>query len=178
MQKIPPSIPGEVWSDIQGFSRYAVSNYGHIWNMIFDRPMSPSKSTTGHQKISLIDDEGVRRDRGVALLVAEAFVDPPNYMCTEVIIKDGDVWNAAANNLAWRPPRVAYLYARQMRTEQPLHYHNLPVRNLNTGAVYKNIIQAGVTEGMLFEDIFSSCNNKWRVGVYGHTYEIVKKSII
>lgn len=160
----------ELWVDIPNFRRYQVSNLGHIWNVVFKRPMKPSRTQAGHLKISLIDDDGVRRHVGVARLVAQAFVEPPNYLCTEVILLDGDLFNVAAYNLAWRGPRTAYLYARQMHNEQPDAMYVLGVRNLTTGATYKNIIEAGTTEGLLFWEILLSCHDQRKVPPFGYTY--------
>ena len=176
MSKQPLSLPGEIWSEIEGFSRYAISNYGHIWNLIFGRPMSPTRTHRGHLKISLIGDDGVRHVVTVARLVAEAFVQPPNYLCTDVVLLDGDLMNVSSYNVVWRPPRTAFLYARQLKTAQPSYVHNLAVLNMTTGEKYKNIFEAGTKEGVLFRDIFASCNDpsqQTRVPPFGHKYVIL-----
>lgn len=165
----------ELWKDIPNFSRYQISNYGRVWNVVFKMPMKTSKTQAGNIKISLIDDENNRRSMSVALLVAELFVERPNDRCVDIILIDGDLSNVAAYNLAWRSRRGAYLYTRQMRTEQPIYFYNLKIRNNTTGREYKNIIEAGVTEGLLFQDIWESTYNGKRVFPYGHTYEIISR---
>lgn len=177
----------EHWADIPNFARYQISSYGQVWNRVFERFMKPSIMTTGQLKVSLIDDQEVRRSLSVAVLVAQAFVDPPEPRCREVILLDGDLTNVAAYNLRWRTLRQAYLYARQMRTQPKVPWINLPIRNQVTGAVYKNVVECGITEGLLFDEIWKSTykgvhdremdNYKGTpVYPYGHTYEIIPYS--
>lgn len=165
----------EVWADIPNFGRYKISNLGRVWNSIFRIPMKTSRQQDGHIKISLIDDGGVRRSVSVHVLVAEAFVERPYAACSEVVVLDGDLMNVAAYNLAWRSPRTAYMYARQMRTHQPDVYYNRQVRNKQTGVVYKNVVDSGVNDGVEFHEIWMSCHDERRVAPYGHTYEFVQR---
>src|SRR5688572_2862272 len=130
----------EEWRPIQNFSRYLISNYGRVWNRIFEMMMKtsrarPNKTTQGegYVKISLIGDDEVRHTLSVAVLVAQAFVDPPNPRSCEVILLDGDLGNVAASNLAWRTPRQAWLYRRQMVNSWKPNWTNLPVLNQTTG---------------------------------------------
>lgn len=169
-------IEQEIWADIPGFPRYAVSSQGRIYNKIFESMMKPSISTAqGNLKISLIDEDEIRRAMGVAHLVANAFVERPNYLCTEVILRDGNLSNVAASNLAWRGPRTAYLYARQMRSK-PKAVYNVPVRNLVTGAEYETIIQAGIVEGLIWQEIWESTYTvpKQPVPPFFYTYEVIR----
>ncbi len=168
-------IEQEQWADIPGFPRYAVSSLGRIYNKIFESYMSPSSSTKqGHLKISLIDEFNDRRAMGVAYLVANAFVPRPNYLCKEVIILDGDLSNVAARNLAWRGPRTAYLYGQQLR-RQPKAVYNLPVRNIDTGAEYETIVQAGMADGVLFQEIWESTYTGKPVPPFHHRYEVIHR---
>lgn len=169
--------------DIPGFSRYQVSDQGEVWNKVYQRIMRPSIANRyGHLKVSLIDDNGVRRSVGVARLVAEVFVEPPNYLCTEIIHLDGNPANVWAHNLAWRSPRTAYLFARQETLPKKAPWYNLSVRNIETGVVYPNIIECGKAEGVVYQEVWESINSGLfgrppdrRVPPYGHTYELVKR---
>lgn len=168
-------IDEEVFADIFGFPRYAVSSHGRIYNKVFEKFMSPSRrAPDGQLKISLIDENEIRHSLSVAYLVAEAFVERPNYLCTEVIVLDGNYHNMMANNLAWRGPRTAYLYARQMKFEPRKIYINLPVRNCNTGVEYENIVRAGITEGLIWDEIWESTYKGTPVPPFGYTYEIIR----
>lgn len=179
----------EYVADIPGFSRYVVSSHGEIYNRRFKRLMRQTVTRNpGYDreflKISLIDDDDVRRTLTVAPLVARAFVRPPSYLCTEVIHLDGNTRNVWAYNLAWRAPRTAYMFARQETLPKKAPWFNLAVRNQQTGVVYANIIECGRKEGLVFQDIWESVNSNLFPGYqdqrmvppYGHTYEIVRKS--
>lgn len=150
----------EVWKPISEFPNYEISNFGLIYNKRRGTIMRASRTNYGHTKITLLSDwDGERYTRSVAQLVAEAFVEPPTPLCSQVVVLDGNLENVAAENLVWRPPGFAWRYSHQLRTPQPNHYKNLPVINLVTGAIYESIIEAGMSEGLLFDDIWKSTYN-------------------
>lgn len=166
----------ELWQEIPEFSNYMISNLGNVYNIKHKHVMRTSRTQHGHVKITLKDDySDDRYCRSVARMVAQAFVEAPNHMCDEVIVLDGDFSNVAAINLAWRPYWYAYKYTRQMKTVQPVPFQNLAVRNTTTGYVYNSIIEAGVTEGLLFEDIWRSTHSEARLFPYGHAFEIIDR---
>lgn len=147
----------EEWKDIPEFSEYMISNLGNVYNKRLGSLMSVSQTGHGHMKITLKSDWGPERcTRSVALLVAEAFVEKPNFMCDQLVVLDGDFSYVSAENLAWRPRWFAWKYTRQLKVPQPRHYENLPVLNVVTNAKYSSIIEAGTTEGLLFETIWES----------------------
>lgn len=146
----------EVWETIPEFTNYQVSNLGRVYSILRDHVMRTSRSF-GHVKISLKSDyDDKRYTRSVAQLVGEAFVEPQNDRCTHVMLLDGDLDNVRASNIIWRPRWYAWKYAHQLKVEQPVHYHNLAVINVMTGVVYDSIIECGMTEGLLFHDIWRS----------------------
>lgn len=163
----------ERWVTIPGFERYEISDLGNIYNTRYRQPMRISRSQHGHTKITLTAEDGSRHDRSVAKLVAEAFVAAPNRNCDHLMILDGDLGNVAAYNLAWRPRSFAWSYTHQLRVPQPIHYHNLRVLNVTQQIEYKSIIEAGMAEGLLFDDIWRSTYMGSRVYPYGFVYEIV-----
>lgn len=146
---------GEEWREIDGFPRYMISSEGRIFNKISNRYMSASVNNYGHPKISLLTPNS-RKDRSVALLVAKAFVEPPNHLCDRIIYLNGDLTDYRAENLAWRPRGFAWNYSRQLKREQPAWVRNLPVVNTMTNVKYQNIIEAGMAEGLLFDHIWHS----------------------
>jgi hypothetical protein len=156
------TYPEEVWVEIPEFPEYLVSSYGQIARKGASRVMSIHYTNHGHAKINF-SCYGQRRTRSVALLVAQAFVVPPNENCTAVVQLDGDQTNLFAWNLVWRPEGMAWKYHHQFKVHPPLHYMNLPIMNTMTNVVYKNVVEAAVAEGLLFEDI-------WRAA---HTGEVL-----
>lgn len=173
--------PREIWTQIPEFPIYSVSNQGRIRNDTTKRIMSPTPSTmAGHMKISLLDDHSdMRRTVSVAMLVAKAYVPVPDQFSNGVIVLNGKLWDLRADNLKWRPRWYAWKYRRQLLTPQPLAYQNLRVRNISNGQRYLSIIRCGMTEGVLFDDIWRSCNiklpNKPKIYPFGHMYEVIQR---
>lgn len=163
----------EVWKNIPEFTNYDVSNLGRIYNRSRDMIMKTSPTNFGHRKITLQSDWDRRRyTRSVALLVAEAFCKPPNVLCDRLVVLDGDFNNVEAKNLAWRPKRFAWKYTHQLKVRQPIYYENLPVVNVTENVEYRNIIQAGMLEGLLFDDIWESTYTGRRVYPTGAVFEV------
>lgn len=147
----------EDWKIIPEFPDYKISNYGRVYNIHRGHEMRTSLNNFGHMKISLLSlRDGQRYTRSVAQMVAEAFLEPYNFLCDHVLVKDGDFAHVSAENLTWRPRWFVWKYSHQLKTEQPLHYHNLQVVNVLTGDKYNSIIEAGIMEGLLFDDIWKS----------------------
>lgn len=163
----------ELWRNILEFPLYDVSNHGRICNNRNERIMSISYTATGHSKITLTGYDGGRYTRSVALLVADAFVKPPNILCDQIILLDGDFSNVRADNIAWRPGWFSWKYTRQLKVDHPRHYYNLPVLNTEEDIEYPSIIDAGIAEGLLFDDIWKSTYQKIPVFPHGVVFEIL-----
>lgn len=165
----------ELWAEIEEFPNYHISDLGRIFNIHRESYMRPSFNPLGHLKITLKSPwDSSRHCRSVSRLVAEAFVESPDVGCDHVVLLDGNFSNVAAYNLVWRPRWLTWKYTHQLRTRQPTHYHNLPCINVVTGVMYNNIIEAGMTEGLVFEDIWRSTYTGIELYPYGSIFEIVK----
>ncbi len=165
----------EEWKDIPEFANYQISNLGRVYSVNRDIIMQPSMSTFGHLKITLKSDWGTARlTRGLAQLVAEAFVEPPSPLCDAVAVLDGDFTNVAAYNLMWRPQWFVWKYTRQLKITHPVYYRNLPVADVDTGFIYNSIIEAGMAEGLLFNDIWRSTYTGAAIFPNSSIWEIVK----
>lgn len=162
----------EEWRTIYEFPNYEISSRGNIFNIPRRQYMRTSCTRYGHTKITLTDYDGARYTRSVPLLVANAFVPQPNFMCDYLMTLDGDLSNVESSNLAWRPRGFAFKYTRQLKLPQPQHFVNLPVRNVVTGVVYDSIIEAGVAEGLLFENIWRSTYTGFEVFPHGSVFEV------
>ncbi len=106
--------------------------------------------------------------------MAQAFVPSPNVLCDQVVLLDGTLTNVMAENLVWRPQWYAWKYARQCKIEQPRHYWNLAVENIDTGVRYQSIIEAGISEGLLFDSIWRSTYSGDPVYPNNHIFEIAE----
>lgn len=169
------SVMEEEWRVIPEFPNYKISSFGRVYSISRDHIMSVSTTNHGHSKITLANENGERCTRSVTLLVAEAFVPGRDVMSDQVVVLDGDHNNACVSNLVWRPRWFAWQYARQLRVEQPLHYRNLPVIDITTDQEYDSIVQAGVTEGLLFSSIWRSTYTGYTVYPNDSVFEILKR---
>lgn len=168
----------EVWVRIPEFPDYEISNLGRVGNIRRGHIMQTSLTNFGHVKITLKSEySDARFTRSVATLVAEAFVDKPesNQVCDHVIILDGDFSNIVVDNLAWRPKWFAWKYTHQLKTHQPIYYHNLIVHNKTIDRYYDSVVDAGMMEGMLFDDIWRSTYTAAKLFPYGYTFEISER---
>lgn len=163
------------WRTIPEFPNYEVNADGQIYNSRTQTLMKLSYTNHGHVKVTLLGLDGRRYTRSVALLVACAFVDPPNEYCDTVVLLDGDLHNVCANNLVWRPRWFSWKYVRQLKLEQPIHFRNLRVANITDNIEYQCIVDAGVREGLLFADIWKSTYEGSQVFPYGAQFEITER---
>lgn len=166
----------EVWATIPEFPDYQISNLGNVFNIRQNMLMRTSFNNYGHLKISLKSPHSNERfTRQISVLVAEAFVEPPNSRCDCVIILDGNYFNVAASNLAWRPKWYAWKYTHQLKVKQPIYYRNLVVHNITMHYYYNSIVEAGMIEGLLFSDIWRSTYTGLKLFPYGHVFEIIER---
>jgi len=92
---------GEIWKNIDGFSRYDISNKGRVRNVKTGKLLK-IKSTGVTDRVGLINDKDKDVECKIYLLVAKAFVendDPAKKIYVEHI--DQVKTNNAASNLAW-----------------------------------------------------------------------------
>ncbi len=166
----------EVWQTIPEFSNYQISNLGRVYNIKQGHIMSTSLTNHGHVKITLKSDWSSERfTRSVAQMVAEAFVEPPSLFCDTVIILDGNFSNVSASNLVWRPRWYTWKFTRQLKVHQPIYYKNLIVHNIVTDSYYESVMEAGMTEGLLFDDIWRSTYTGAALFPDGSIFEVVKR---
>lgn len=164
----------EEWAVIQAFPNYHVSNLGRVYNQLHDHYLSPTPNNYGTMRVYLTRDyDRTKHTLSLSRLVADYFVDPPDILSDTPILLDGDQTNCAAHNIVWRPRWFAWKYRRQMHQDHPRPYHNLVVINKGTRDEYANIIQAGKAEGLLFDDIWISCNTGRRIYPNSSIFEVV-----
>lgn len=144
----------EIWYPIEEFPIYRVSNYGRVVNYNTGRILNQSTTGNGLMKISLVHDN-VRYTRGVALLVAEAFVDGQTEVFNTPIHLDGNHENNHADNILWRPRWFAWKYTYQCRNIS-VHHNRGPIYDIDSGEVYETFFDAARTHGILVRDIWSS----------------------
>lgn len=159
----------EQFKPVPDFDNYDIGNYGTVWNTRTNKIQARSLTQHEDLKVTLVNEEG-RITFSVRVLVAEAFVDPEDDKSNTVIVLDNDRTNVVYTNLAWRPRWFAWKYSRQCNHDKPEHYVSLPVLNLERNIRYSSIVDCGMKEGLLFDDIWRSINTGDRIYPTGSVY--------
>ena len=162
----------ERWKKIRGFPDYSVSNTGLIRFDKRKRLLSQYENQYGVVCIGLMKD-GIQRHRSVPLLVATAFLPRMRPPFDTPINLDGDRHNNHVENLAWRPRWFATKYNRQFREPYP-HPINRPVKNVQTGLIFDNSLEACKYYGILEEDLVLSIMNRTVTWPLHQAFEIVE----
>lgn len=148
----------EEWRVIAGFPRYAVSNMGKVRNEDTGRLMVFQQNQHGNIHVGLMA-AGRQCKRSVPLLVARAFVPRPIHQAFDTPINlDGDRWNNASYNLAWRPRWFALKYHHQFH-EEPAGFA-VPIQEVKSGEIFDNSWHAATKYGLLDREIFTATMNQ------------------
>lgn len=148
----------EQWLPIEGFPMYLVSDAGRVINKETNRIIQSSYTRSLVEKVGLIAGDR-QYTRSVKLLVADAFVPGRTDIFDTPIHLDGDPMNNYAMNLMWRPRWFAWKYTHQFTEPQPGARRG-PVKDLETGIVYRDIQEASIRNGLLIEEVTRSINVK------------------
>lgn len=148
----------ELWSQIEDFPGYSVSDHGRIRTDKSGRILMLNENQYGLLQVGMMRD-GEQKHRSVPLLVAKAFLpELPGPFDTPINL-DGDRHNNHVSNLAWRPRWFAIRYNQQIRRP----YHNpilAPVVDLKTGEVSENSTECAKKYGLLESDLVFSILNR------------------
>ncbi len=96
---IQGNLEGEEWKDIDGFSRYQVSNMGRIYSKTIHR-MVYGYNKNNYRCVSLLDDSDKYHKCAIHKLVAQLFVPNPDDK-SQVDHIDSNPQNNKATNLRW-----------------------------------------------------------------------------
>jgi len=170
----PTKIPEE-WRVLDEFPKYEISNLGRIARSRDDLIVTPSKTQHGDLKVRLYISLEETRTRLLKVLVAETFVPKLDDIFDTPILIDGNPENVMATNIAWRPRWYAWKYTRQFAEPQPEEYKRGPVVELDEDGqtiinIYDDIIEVGITHGLLFERIWKSIHQQEQVFPTGQQF--------
>lgn len=144
------------WHELEEFPNYAISENGDIANIKSGMPRKISINQQGVAKITLYDTEGRLITRGVAKMVAEAFVPKPDAETFDTPIHlDGEQLNCRADNLVWRPRWFAIKFHKQFRFED-FHSARGTFIELDSEEVYDSIKDICVRNGLYWQDVVKS----------------------
>lgn len=150
----------EVWLVCDEFPDYSLSSFGRVANTKHSRIIKPIITKEGTVKVKLYLD-GVQHTKSLKVLLGNAFISGRTNTFNTIINLDGNLENNNITNLIWRPRWFAWKYRRQL--ENVDHYTSL-VRGLifdrKTNLVYDGIVNAGLTNGLLFSEILLSLHDQ------------------
>lgn len=145
------------WKKIKGFPEYSVSTSGEIRNDARRKPVRTSLTKQGGVKVGLMSG-GKQFSRGVKNLVAEAFVPGKSETMDTPMLLDGNQENLHVSNIVWRPRWFAWKYHRQF--DMIKTYAGVgPIYDRRSGIRYEDIVEAGIVNGLLFNEINLSLLN-------------------
>jgi hypothetical protein len=90
----------EVYKDIEGYSNYAVSNYGNVKNKTTGLILKPGNNGKGYLHVALYDENHIGKCVMIHRLVAQAFIPNPNNLPQVNHIDECKV-NNHVDNLEW-----------------------------------------------------------------------------
>lgn len=148
----------EEWQEIPEFRGYSVSNLGRVRNDDRGYILAMLVNQSGVVYVSL--QRGRKQyKRSVPLLVANAFLPVPADRTFDTPINlDGDRYNNAAWNLAWRPRWFAIKYNTQMKMD----YISLrmTIEDIKTGQRFRNTRAAATHYGLLERELADAIANR------------------
>lgn len=146
------------WAQIAEFPQYSISNDGQVRNENTGRIMVLTRNQHGVVQVGLMKN-GIQYKRGVALLVAKAFLDPhPLEAFNTPINVNGDRCDNSIENLMWRPRWFAVAYHKQFH-EEPQGFRE-PVVDIQTGEHFPTSWDAAVKYGLLDKEIKTATINR------------------
>lgn len=146
------------WIPIDEFPAYSVSREGMVRSDKTDRIMTLTQNQYGVVQVGLML-RGIQYKRGVALLVARAFLDPPVPPSFNTPINlDGDRLHNSADNLIWRPRWFAIKYHQQFHNGK--YGFDEPIMEINTRETFPNSWEAAVQYGLLDREIMIATLNR------------------
>lgn len=146
------------WSPIVEFPGYSVSREGQVRNDDTGRIMVLTENQHGITQVGLMK-EGKQFKRGVALLVARAFLPAhPHEAFNTPINLDGDRTNNHVDNLMWRPRWFAIMYHRQFHNDK--RGFKEPVIDTKTNEWFPTSWAAATKYGLLDREIMMATLNR------------------
>lgn len=151
------------WKEISEFPGYSVNSEGVVRNDRRDSVLARRINQQGIVYVGLVRD-GAQYNRGVALIVAEAFLAaPPNEYFNTPIYLDDDRLNITASNLMWRPKWFAMRYHRQFLHKAPPGMRpDVPVEEVATQEQFSDVWFPVMKFGLMWIEVYTAAWNYTR----------------
>ena len=160
----------EEWAAVPDFPGYLVSSFGYVRRENSRQDLTVHINNTGTAYVSLWK-RGKGHTRSLALLVANAFLDPdPNELFDTPINLNGDRLDNRVENLMWRPNWFARKYSSQFSI--PWKVFNRPILLLDTAEVFPNSWTAAMTYGLINVEIVMALVNADQVWPTRQIYRV------
>lgn len=171
-------MPKETFFNINGFDNYLISDMGRVLNHISDHFKIPQINQQGIPSVLLIQD-GRQHRRSVAVLVADAFLEPvPNewaHFDTPTHI-NGDRIDCRASNLIWRPRWFAIKYHQERRIpKRSIYKPSVKIMDVETEEIFDQPWQPAIKWCLLECDIIESVGNGPNVWPGNHNFVMLDK---
>lgn len=160
------------WHELEEFPDYAINEEGEVVNMKTGCSRKPAINQQGILRVGLYKGR-VLCTRSIAVLVANAFLEPPRSESFDTPIHlDGDRQNCRASNLMWRPRWFAIRYHKQFRLEA-FYQGTRQIYDETNGETYDNLKHACTSLGLYHHDVIDSYHMGNPVFPDWHTFKLV-----
>lgn len=162
------------WRKIDEFPTYSISDEGWVRHDDLGHILRHQVNQQGIPHVGLVSSrDGIQYKRGIALLVAKAFLPPPfpEHFDTPINL-DGDRFNNRIDNLMWRPRWFAIKYHKQFKNNE--RGFNVPVIETTTMQRFETSWEAATTFGLLDKEILLAFINRTYVFPTGQRFEPIE----
>jgi hypothetical protein len=161
----------EEWKELDAFPDYAVSTSGEVKRISTGRILAHKVNQYGVVYVGLMRAYK-QRQRSVALLVANTFLERPSSRMDTPINLNGDRHDNRLENLAWRPRWYAVYYNRQFKApyENPI---NESIIDLGSREIYRDSWQCAIANGLLERDVVLSILNRTLTAVTYQQFDVL-----
>lgn len=162
------------WRTIADFPTYSISDEGYVRHNDLGHILKHQVNQQGIPHVGLVSShDGIQYKRGIALLVAKAFLPPPVPLHFDTPINlDGDRFNNHIDNLMWRPRWFAIKYHKQFKNTD--RGFVVPIIDTTTGERFDNSFEAAVKYGLLDKEIALAFFNRTYVFPTGQRFEPIE----
>ena len=168
-----------MWKEVKGFEGfYEVSDQGEVRRILSGNRTKPLKARKGKYPTVSLSRPGVKRSMTIHRMVAEAFIEKPEW-ASEVNHIDGNTSNNVISNLEWVTQKQNLYHAMLVLDRAPYGKHPRRVRckNIDTGEVvaeYPSVSEAARQVGTMYARaaITQACKHKYDTA-YGYRWEYI-----
>jgi len=158
----------EVWGEIEDFPNYAISNFGEVVNIKFNRSLKPRYNSRGYSHVILFNG-GIRREFYIHQLVAYTFLGDFR-SGVHIQHRDGNKLNNHVSNLRIRGRQSTEL------DYTPAFTRGRRVRIIETGQVFLNAYACANYIGGHASNIYACLRGKHKTHM-GYTFEYYEEEV-